>query len=70
MTEVVAIELGPLRAALQQLAEHGLELVDEERCEQISAVMRVTLCDLSSEQCAGIYAAMLLKSLPEVPTDG
>lgn len=66
---LVRIELGPLRAALQQFADHGLELVDEERCAQISSVMRVTLCDLSPEQCIGIYAAMLLTALPEAPAN-
>ena len=67
---IVSIELGPLRAALEQLAERGMEHLDDERCSQISSVFRVTLCDLSPEQCIGVYAAMLLKALPEAQTDG
>ncbi len=68
--EIIALELGPLRAALELLAERGMTDLSDDRCSQISSVMRVTLCDLTPEECAGVYAAMLLKALPEAPTDG
>lgn len=62
---IVKIELGPLRETLEQLAARGLERIEESFCEQISSHFGLILSGLDAEQCMGIYAAMLLRSLPE-----
>lgn len=63
-TEIIRIELGPLRSTLAQIAEHGMQDIDEDRCEEIASVFRVALTGLNPLQCIAVHAAMIVAAIP------